>query len=120
MNRTLAILCTGAALVLNGWAAEGVRVGTESTLSDAPSSPSTLLAAQHPAYEVVDGVCVARDPEGTGHDVLGYDGNWYADRDGYWFRSRAYAGPYEAIGLDAVPSRVLRLAERARTQAARP
>ena len=108
MTRVLAVFCTGVALVIGGWVAEGARIESQSAAVDALPIAPRVRGETPPTYDADAGLWVVPDADGPGRDVLGYAGEWYARRAGYWYRSRSFFGPYRAIAFTEVPPRVLR------------
>ncbi len=41
------------------------------------------------------------------YDLYRYDGYWYVNRNGYWYRARSYRGPFGPIVYDRVPHAII-------------
>jgi hypothetical protein len=86
--------------------------GAEVNISSAPPPPPLHFGAR-PHYSVVHGVWVIdRRAYGSDCDVFAYGGNWYAYSGGYWYRAPSYDGPYVAVEVRRVPSRIFQVPER--------
>ena len=49
-------------------------------------------------------VYYAPSPE---YDMFRYGDDWYVNRDGYWYRSRSYRGPFAFVEYDHVPRAIV-------------
>jgi hypothetical protein len=41
------------------------------------------------------------------YDLFRYGDAWYVNRDGYWYRSHSYRGPFAYVRYDAVPRAIV-------------
>ena len=62
-----------------------------------------VLFEHEPEVVVVPNTDVYYVPSRDDWDVYRYGGSWYANRNGSWFRSRSYRGPFSPIVYDRVP-----------------
>jgi hypothetical protein len=68
-----------------------------------------VVHRQQPRVVVVPGstVYVVDDSHAMDYDLFRYGVYWYIYEDGYWYRGRAYRGPYRAIHVKYVPRAII-------------
>lgn len=69
--------------------------------------PPVISFPSPPQVVVVPRTRVYYAPAVSDYDLYRYGPYWYVDRDGYWYRSRAYGGPYAPIEYRYVPRQVV-------------
>src|SRR5262249_61076868 len=79
----------------------GVRVG------DPPPPPAYVFDTE-PEVILVPATRVYYVPEQE-FDLYRYGRFWYINRDGWWYRSAGYRGPFDYIGYDRVPASVINI-----------
>jgi hypothetical protein len=77
----------------------GVRVG------DPPPPPAYVFDSE-PEVILVPSTRVYYVPQSE-FDLYRYGRYWYINRDGWWYRSAGYRGPFGYIGSDRVPASVI-------------
>lgn len=70
--------------------------------------PPAIVVAEPPEMVVIPRTMVYFAP-GVSVDLFFCQGWWWTQNDGRWFRSRAYRGPWAAIGPRYVPVEVVRV-----------
>ena len=100
----LALVCAAPAM-----AETRTYFGFSIGVSNAPPPPRVVFQSQ-PDIVVVPGstVYVVEDPE-CDYDMFRYGGFWFVYDDGYWYRARAYRGPFTVVDVRYVPRQVLTL-----------
>src|SRR5262249_60480370 len=79
----------------------GVRVG------DPPPPPAYVFDTE-PEVILVPATRVYYVPEQE-FDLYRYGRFWYINRDGWWYGSAGYRGPFDYIGYDRVPASVINI-----------
>lgn len=87
----------GASVMLN----VGVHTGD-------PPPPPAYVFDDEPEVILVPSTRVYYVPE-TDFDLYRYGRYWYINRDGWWYRSAGYRGPFGYIGYDRVPASVVNI-----------
>lgn len=101
-----------AALAVSGCSSSGYRYGVSLDISDAPPPPRMVFYDRPGYLATYGGGVYVVDPGDNDFDMFRYGSYWYIYTGDYWYRSRAYGGPYTVIRFSSVPSRVLRVPER--------
>src|SRR5512135_879809 len=76
--------------------------------------PPAVVVSEPPELVVVPQSMVYFAP-GVSVELLFYDGYWWTPKEGHWFRSRAYNGPWASVGPRYVPAEIVRLPRDYRT-----
>ncbi len=76
--------------------------------------PPAVVVAEPPEVVAVPQSMVYFAP-GVSVELLFYDGYWWTPKEGHWFRSRAYNGPWASVGPRGVPAEIVRLPRDYRT-----
>jgi len=107
MVRQALLGCALAALLLP--AAAGAETSTwygfSVGVSSGPPPPMFGWHAQ-PQVVVVQDVAVVRTPD-CDEDVFRYGGGWWRMREGWWYRSHSWRGPWRPVDVRHVPHAVL-------------
>jgi hypothetical protein len=98
------IVCAAAlalALVTPAMSRASTYFGFQIGVSNAPRPPRVVFY-QHPreVYIPDEQVYVVDDDD---YDVFRYGGSYYVCNDGYWYRARAYNGPWIVVDARYVP-----------------
>jgi hypothetical protein len=108
--RQRALLCMLGLLALvsaPAWSQSRTYFGFELDYRNAPPPPRIYFRqAPRTRYVSSSQVYVVTDVDRYGVDMFRYGGYWYVTRDGYWYRSRNYRGPFYAVSARQVPDRV--------------
>ena len=70
--------------------------------------PPAVVVAEPPEVVAVPQSLVYFAP-GVSVELLFYEGYWWTPKEGRWFRSRAYNGPWTIVGPRGVPAEIVRL-----------
>jgi len=113
--RRFRILTLLAALVLAGGisgtlattARASVMLNVGVRFGEAPPPPAYVFDSE-PEVILVPSTRVYYVPE-TDFDLYRYGRYWYINRDGWWYRSAGYRGPFDYIGYDRVPASVINI-----------
>jgi hypothetical protein len=70
-----------------------------------PAPPAVVFESEPPVV-LVPGTQVyyLANPD---YDLYRYGGYYYVNRDGYWYRSRGYRGPFAHVEYDRVPRQIV-------------
>jgi hypothetical protein len=79
------------------WAQVDVHIGIS-----VPPPPEIVFPAP-PQVVIVPQTHVYYVPEAPGYDMYRLGPYWYVNRDGYWYRSHAYGGPFAFVQYEHVP-----------------
>ncbi len=112
MNRNASTIlgAAGAALLLAAVAAPAAA-GVNVNLN---IGPPAVVVSEPPEVVAVPQSMVYFAP-GVSVELLFYDGYWWTPKEGHWFRSRAYNGPWVTVGPRYVPAEIVRLPRNYRT-----
>jgi len=69
-------------------------------------SPPPIYWHEQPRVMYVQDVAIVDDPR-CPDDVFRYDNMWWRMRDGWWYRSPSWRGPWRTVDVRYVPQRVL-------------
>jgi hypothetical protein len=86
-------------------ASAAVRVGVNVSVGDAP--PCGIVFDREPGLVVVPGEDYRYVGDFEDADVYFAGSFWYAWRDGYWYRSHGWRGPWVCVELGRVPRRLV-------------
>ncbi len=108
----ISLLIVGAALLLTACAPAHSRTyyGFQVGVTNAPPPPR-IVFYEAPQYVVVPGTSVYV-VDNYNYDLFVYGSYTYLYSGGFWYRSRAYRGPYVAVDVRQVPSRVVQVPSR--------
>lgn len=108
MNKRALLLVGLLALVsAPAWSQSRTYVGFELNYRNAPPPPRIYFRqAPRTRYISSNRVYVVTGVDRYGVDMFRYGRFWYMTRDGYWYRSRNYRGPFYAISPRMVPDRI--------------
>lgn len=81
----------------------GFQIG----VSNAPPPPRFAYHRHPHVYIVPDTRVYYVDQPDFDYDVFEYGPYWYACRDGYWYRSPGYDGPFRVVDVRYVPRPIL-------------
>lgn len=70
--------------------------------------PPPIVVARPPEVVMIPGLPIYFVPN-LDIDVFFYNGYWWSPRGGYWYRSRAYNGPWRGIDRRYVPAPLFRV-----------
>ena len=70
--------------------------------------PPPIFAPAPPEVVMIPGSSIYFVPN-LNIDVFFYNGYWWSPRGGYWYRSRAYNGPWRTINRRYVPAPLFRI-----------
>ncbi len=70
--------------------------------------PPAVVVAEPPEVVAVPQSMVYFAP-GVSVELLFCDGYWWTPKEGHWFRSREYNGPWASVGPRGVPAEIVRL-----------
>ena len=70
-----------------------------------PAPPVVRFEAE-PPVEIIPQTQVYYAPE-PDYDLYRYGGWWYVNRDGYWYRSHNYNGPFGPVVYESVPHAII-------------
>lgn len=76
--------------------------------------PPAVVVSEPPEVVAVPESMVYFAP-GVSVELLFYEGYWWTPKEGRWFRSRAYNGPWAIVGPRGVPAEIVRLPRDYRT-----
>jgi len=76
--------------------------------------PPAVVVSEPPELVVVPQSMVYFAP-GVSVELLFHEGYWWTPKEGHWFRSRAYNGPWTSVGPRGVPAEIVRLPRDYRT-----
>ncbi len=68
--------------------------------------PPTVVFESEPNVVLVPRTRVYYVP-GLDYDLYRYGDNWYVNRDGYWYRSSSYRGPFAPVVYERVPRSIV-------------
>ena len=77
-------------------------------------APPAIVFHSEPEVVVVPKTRVYYVPSAPDFDMYRYGSSWYINRDGYWYRSRAYSGPFEVVEYRHVPRQIVVLPQQYR------
>jgi len=100
---SVVVICT---IVLTSFVSEGLAGVNVSVGINVPPPPAVVFPSE-PQVVVVPSTRVYYAPAVTDFDMYRYGPYWYINRDGYWYRSRAYGGPFTPIAYRYVPHQVV-------------
>lgn len=111
MNRqVIGSLALALAVGLASPAAAGTMFGFQIGISGAPAPPRVVYAARpRMALAPEAGVYVAEVP-GMASDEFNVGPYWYLCSGDYWYRSTSFGGPFFAVDVRMVPSRIFAVA----------
>ena len=109
-NASTMLAAAGAALLFAAVAAPAAA-GVNVNLN---IGPPAVVVAGPPEVVAVPQSMVYFAP-GVSVELLFYDGYWWTPKEGRWFRSRAYNGPWAIVGPRGVPAEIVRLPRDYRT-----
>jgi hypothetical protein len=69
--------------------------------------PPSIVFRHEPPVVVVPQTDVYYVPEASGYDMYRYGSWWYVNRDGYWYRSRTYNGPFAVVEYNRLPRAIV-------------
>lgn len=92
-----------AATTVAGSAA--AQVGIDIQIGVPP--PPVVVFRSEPNVVVVPGTSVYYAPDASEYDMYRYGNHWYIDQGGYWYRSKAYRGPFEVIEFGRLPRAIV-------------
>jgi len=104
------------AVMAGGLAASAALAETHVNVSigigNAPPPP-VVVVREEPRVVLVPGsaVYVVNDDR-WGYDCFHYGVYWYAYRDGFWYRARAWRGPFASVRTEYVPRAIFSVPER--------
>jgi hypothetical protein len=76
-------------------------------IGNAPPPP-VVVVREEPRVVLVPGSTVyVVDDNRWGYDCFRYGVYWYAYRDGFWYRSRAWRGPFGVVRTEIVPRAIM-------------
>ncbi len=104
MNRSGITSLAAAALLFAAVAAPaaaGVNVNVN-------IGPPAVVVSEPPGVVAVPQSMVYFAP-GVSVELLFYEGYWWTPKEGRWFRSRGYDGPWTIVGPRGVPAEIVRL-----------
>ena len=111
MKRTTMLI----ALVLAAspaWAEVNTTFGFHMDISNAPPAPRVAYVREPRLLPVPDTRVYVVDDDECDHDYFRYGTYWYVQRGGWWYRARAWRGPFMAIRASAVPPVILNVPAR--------
>jgi hypothetical protein len=105
MKRTMVLMAALAAvLAATPAAAARTYFGFQIGITNAPPPPRIYVRDEPDVvYMPSTRVYVVRNDYQYGADMFRYGRFWYVTRDGYWYRSRSYRGPFRVIDVRYVP-----------------
>lgn len=71
-----------------------------------PPPPHVIFETQ-PEVVIVPQTRVEYVPVVTDYDMYRYGKYWYVNRDGYWYRSHSYKGPFRYVEYRSLPHPVV-------------
>ncbi|TMQ71297.1 MAG: hypothetical protein E6K80_06045 [Candidatus Eisenbacteria bacterium] len=106
MKRALLLAGLLAVLAAPAWA-QRTYLGFQLSYRNAPPPPQ-IYFRDRPSlrYEPSSRVYIVEDADQYGVDMFRYGRFWYMTRNGWWYRSRSYGGPFYAIDPRDVPQRI--------------
>jgi hypothetical protein len=69
--------------------------------------PPAIVFRSEPEVVVVPQTRVYYVPAVTEYDMYRFGSHWYINRDGYWYRSKAYRGPFAVVEHHRVPREIV-------------
>ncbi len=108
-GHTSAMRCALAAAVIAAsllWTPQArADVDVRINIGNAPPPPHFVFRARpHERYFPGEGVYLVDDPGVGDNDMFRYHGYYWIFRDGYWYRSRSWRGPFMVIMPRYVPT----------------
>jgi hypothetical protein len=106
MKRVIGLVAFAMTLIIGVWvrpssAQVDVHIGI-----NVPPPPVVAFPAPPPVV-VVPNTHVYYVPDVTDYDMYHVGHYWYVNRDGYWYRSRAYGGPFAFVEYEHVPHELI-------------
>jgi hypothetical protein len=83
-----------------------VRAADVSIHVSIPPPPHVIFETQ-PEVVIVPQTRVEYVPVVTDYDMYRYEKYWYVNRDGYWYRSHSYRGPFRYVEYRSLPHAVV-------------
>jgi hypothetical protein len=69
--------------------------------------PPVVVFHSEPEVVVVPRTSVYYVPAVTEYDMYRFGPYWYINRDGYWYRAKAYRGPFNGVEYNHVPREIV-------------
>lgn len=109
--RTMFSLAAMAGCLTASAALAETHVNVSIGVGNAPPPP-VVVVRQEPRTLLVPGsaVYVVNDDR-WGYDCFHYGVYWYAYNDGFWYRSRAWRGPFASVRTEIVPRAIMSVPE---------
>jgi len=101
--RTMFSLAAVAGCLSTSAALAETHVNVQIGIGNAPPPP-VVVVREEPRVVMVPGSAVyVVDDNRWGYDCFHYGVYWYAYRDNYWYRARAWRGPFVSVRTEYVP-----------------
>jgi hypothetical protein len=101
------ILTTMAlALALSGLSATQAQARVDVHVGIGIPAPPVVQFEAEPPVEIIPQTQVYYAPE-PDYDLYRYGGWWYVNREGYWYRSHSYNGPFGPVVYESVPQAII-------------
>src|SRR5262245_60260793 len=106
MNRRTDFLASAIILFVTTLAQPGwARVHVDVNIGIPP--PPGVIFEQEPRVVVVPRTHVYYVPDYSDYDVYRVGRYWYVNRDGYWYRSSGYRGPFTHVEYSRLPRAIV-------------
>lgn len=104
MRKPLAVLALITPLLVSPLGTARADVDVHINLGVPP--PPVVVYEQEPKVVLVprSRVYYAPSPD---YDLFRYGNEWYVNRDGYWYSSRSYRGPFVSVRYEQVPRAIV-------------
>jgi hypothetical protein len=102
MHSPLAALTLAVALI----ASAPARADVDVHINVGPPPPVVVFESQPPVV-LIPQTHVYYVPAATGYDMYRYGHHWYINREGYWYRSNGYRGPFKLVAPRHVPHAIV-------------
>jgi hypothetical protein len=106
MNRLLTVFVSAATLIVTTYLRPGLA-GVDVDINIGVPPPPAVVFPGPPRVVVIPRTQVYYVPGATDYDMYRFGPYWYVDRDGYWYRSRAYGGPFKFVEYRRVPRAIV-------------
>ena len=94
------------AFALSGLSATQAQARVDVHVGISIPAPPVVRFEAEPPVEIVPQTQVYYAPE-PDYDLYRYGGWWYVNRDGYWYRSHNYNGPFGPVVYESVPHAII-------------
>jgi len=110
--RTMFSLAAVAGCLSASAALAETHVNVQIGIGNAPPPP-VVVVREEPRVVMVPGSAVyVVDDNRWGYDCFHYGVYWYAYRDNYWYRARAWRGPFVSVRTEYVPRAIFSVPDR--------